>query len=103
MLTIQRAESDAALKEYAVELRLKKRQRAAPKWGKLYPIYEAAAYLGIADLVTLLAVNKEWRRKLFKRVYRVMLGRDGNNLSNRQRKAIWVALLSPVEFTYNKV
>lgn len=102
MLYIQRAESDASLKDQLLDLRKSKKHRAAEKWGKLYPFYEAVDYLEPKDLAQLLLVNREWKKRLSKRVYRVVMRRFGNKITLPQRKSIWIALLKPVILNYAK-
>ena len=96
MLFTQKVESMHAINERLLDYKKNKKSRAVKKWDKLYPIYEATQYLDNLDLLNLLLVNKEWRKRLTKRVYRVILDRTSNTLTKKQRKAIWIALLSPV-------
>lgn len=96
MLFTQKVESMHAINERLLDYKKNKKRRAVKKWDKSYPIYEATQYLDNLDLLNLLLVNKEWRKRLTKRVYRVILDRTSNTLTKKQRKAIWIALLSPV-------
>jgi len=63
--------------------------------GKAISSLLSNSFLDLKDLLTLLMVNKDWRKRFYKKVYRVIFHRYGNNFTPEQRKSLWTQILNP--------
>ena len=74
-----------------------KEKRSYKKWGDLYYIYKTLQYLELKDLLNILSVNKEWRKRFNRKICRVIFDRYGQILTSKQRNCIWLQLIQPVK------
>ena len=98
LLEYQQIEQRNNVKLQFLKYHMNKSYTVQEKWGKLIYLYGALGFLELADLLRLLSVSKEWSKRLTKKIYRTIFDRYGNNLTQKQRKAIWINLLQPVNF-----
>ena len=96
MIQFHQIEEQINIKNQATKYSLLKEKQAKEKWGKLYDIYKSLEYLELKDLLNILCVNKQWKKRFHKKAFRIIFDRYGNTFSQKQRVQLWLHLTHPV-------
>ena len=96
LIQFQQLEQQANVKVQATNYALHKEKQAKEKWGKLYHIYKALEYLELKDLLNILSVSKQLKKRFHKKAFRIIFDRYGNSITQKQRVQLWIQLIQPV-------
>jgi hypothetical protein len=98
LVNIQKEQIDRVLRLRIKQADFSKKKRAQAKWERLHPLYLALDYLEPKDLVKILILNKHYRTKFKKRVYRTVFMNYGNKITMDQRHHCWFNILDVVNY-----